>query len=315
MSDVEPRGRSLPGAVARTGVRAAERFARATRIDDAVEVVAEEAIVRATQSEAVERALARILAGPLVEEAVQKAVSSPNVERALGEALDSEMVDHLWQQLLVSDEVEQLFVRIGDAPELRAAIAAQGSGLVKDLGIGAQRLVQRLDDRLEAAIRRVFRRAARSKPSRHAGLASRGLAFVVDLAIINVGVLVLSGLVALLVSTLTDSGSASTGVLVAGAGFWLGAGALYFAWHWALAGQTPGMHFVGLQLDSEIGRRIGVRRAIRRLFGLAAAVVPLGIGLFAVAMNSERRGWQDRIAQTDVVYVDEGLPTDQAVVR
>jgi hypothetical protein len=256
MTDVEPRGRSLPAAVARTGARAAERFAHATRIDDAVEVVAEEAIVRATQSEAVERALARILAGPLVEEAVQKAVSSPNVERALGEALDSEMVDRLWQQLLVSEEVEQLFVRIGDAPELRAAIAAQGSGLVRDLGVGGERLVHRLDDVLETAIRRVFRRSARSEPSRHAGLASRGLAFVIDLAIINIG-LVLSGLVAFLVSALTDSGSASTGVLVAGAGFWLGAGALYFAWHWALAGQTPGMHFVGLRLDSNVGRRIG----------------------------------------------------------
>ena len=262
--------------------------------------------MRATQSEAVERALERILTGPLVEEAVQKAVSSPEVERALGGALDSEMVDRLWQQLLVSEEVEQLFERIGDAPELRAAIAAQGSGLARDVGIGARRLTQRIDDRVETALRRVFRRAVRAKPSGHADLASRGLAFAIDLAVINVGFLVLSGLVAFLVSALTDSGSASTGVLVAGAGFWLGAGALYFVWHWALAGQTPGMHFVGLQLDSAAGRRIGFRRAIRRLFGLVAAVVPLGFGLLAVAMNSERRGWQDRIAQTDVAYVDDG---------
>ena len=41
-----------------------------------------------------------------------------------------------------------------------------------------------------------------------------------------------------------------------------------------------------------------------RFLGLAAAVIPFGIGLLAMAMNSERRGWQDRIAQTDVVYVD-----------
>jgi uncharacterized RDD family membrane protein YckC len=306
MTDPEPRRRSLPGAVAQTGARAVERLARATGIDDAVEVVAEEAIVRGTQSEAVERAIARILAGPLVEEAVQEAVSSPNVERALRDAFDSEMVDRLWQQLLVSEEVDQLFVRIGDAPELRAAIAAQGSGLARDVGIGARHLTQRIDDRLESTIRRLVRRPRRTEPSHHAGLASRGLAFAIDLAVINVGFLVLSGLVAFLVSALTDSGSASTGVLVAGAGFWLGAGALYFTWHWALAGQTPGMHFVGLQLDSDVGRRIGVRRAIRRLFGLVAAVVPLGIGLLAVATSSERRGWQDRIAQTEVVYVEDG---------
>jgi uncharacterized RDD family membrane protein YckC len=213
------------------------------------------------------------------------------------------MVDRLWQQLLVSEEVEQLFVRIGDAPEIRTAIASQSSGLVRDLGIGAQRLVQRLDDRLENAIRRLFRRAARATPSRHAGLASRGLAFAIDFAIIDIAFLVVSGLVAFLVSALTDTGSASTGVLVAGAGFWLAAGGLYFASHWALAGQTPGMHFVGLQLDSDVGRRIGVRRAVRRLLGLAVAVIPLGIGLLAIAMNVDRRGWQDWFAQTDVGYV------------
>jgi uncharacterized RDD family membrane protein YckC len=312
MTDAEPpRGRSIPGVVARTGARTAERLARVTRLDDAVEVVAEEAIVRAAQSEAVERALERILAGPMVERAVQDAVSSPSVEKALREALDSEMVDRLWQQLLTSEEVQQLFVRIGDAPELRAAIAAQGSGLVKDVGIGARRLAQRVDDLVETVIRRVFRRRARTTPSDHAGLASRGLAFVVDAAIINVAFLALTSLVAYLVSTLTDSGDASTGVLVVGAGLWLAGGALYLTSFWALAGQTPGMRFVGLQLDSDVGRRIGVKRAIRRVLGLAAAVIPLGAGLLAVALNKDRRGWQDRIGKTDVAYVDDvdaGLP-------
>ena len=44
-------GRFLPTLVVRSGARAAERVARATRIDDAVEVVAEETIVRAVESE------------------------------------------------------------------------------------------------------------------------------------------------------------------------------------------------------------------------------------------------------------------------
>jgi uncharacterized RDD family membrane protein YckC len=305
MTDTEPRGRSIPGVVARTGARTAERFARVTRLDDAVEVVAEEAIVRAAQSEAFERALERILAGPLVERAVEEAVSSPNVERALREALDSEMVDHLWQQLLTSEEVDELFVRIGNAPELRAAIAAQGSGLVRDVGVGARHLAQHIDDLVERVIRRVFRRPARTSPSRHAGLASRGLAFLIDAVIINIAFLALSGLVAFLVSTLTDSGNASTGVLVAGAGLWLAGWALYLISFWALAGQTPGMNFVGLQLDSDVGRRIGFRRALRRVLGLVAAVIPLGAGLLAVALNNDRRGWQDRIGKTDVVYVED----------
>jgi uncharacterized RDD family membrane protein YckC len=297
-----PGNRSFPASVARSGARTAERLARATRIDDAVEVVAEEAIVRALESEAVDRALDRILAGPLVEDAVQRALASPNVERALRQALDSEMVDHLWQQLLRSDEAQLLFERIGEAPELRAAIAAQGAGLLQDVGVGARRLAYRADDLVEAVVRRVLLRARRSEPSSHAGLASRGLAFALDASIINVGFLALSGLVAFLVSALTDSDSASTGVLVAGTGIWVGAGALYLGAFWALAGQTPGMRFVGIQLKSATGRRIGVKRALRRLFGLLVAVITLCIGLLAVAANADRRGWHDRIAATDVVY-------------
>ena len=302
-----PSRRSLPSLALRSGARTAERLARATRIDGAVEVVAEETIVRAVESEAVERALDRIFAGPLIEEAVERAVSSPNVERALREALDSEMVDRLWEQLLASDEVQQLFEHIGEAPELRAAIASQGTGLLQDLGVGARRLARRADDLAESVIRRVLRRAPRSKPSTHAGLISRTLAFVLDASIINVGFLALSGLIAFLVSTFADVGEASTGVLLAGAGLWLAAGALYLVCFWALAGQTPGMRFVGLRLESPNGRRIGLKRALRRLLGTVVAVVPLGLGLLAVATNPERRGWQDRIAQTDVVYAAGNL--------
>ena len=55
------------------GVRGAGIVTKATGIDKAVEVAAEEAIVAAVESEAVERAMARVLQGPIVEEAVQGA--------------------------------------------------------------------------------------------------------------------------------------------------------------------------------------------------------------------------------------------------
>ena len=263
--------------------------------------------MRAVESEAVERALDRIFAGPLIEEAVERALSSPNVERALREALDSEMVDRLWEQLLASDEVQQLFEHIGEAPELRAAIASQGAGLLQDVSVGARRLTHRSDDLAESVIRRVLRRAPRSKASPHAGLISRALAFVLDASIINVGLLALSGLVTFLASILTDVGKASTGLLVAGAGLWLAAGALYLVCFWALAGQTPGMRFVGLRLESPNGPRIGLKRALRRLLGVVVAIVPLGLGLMVVATDPGRRGWHDRIAQTDVVYAADTL--------
>ena len=54
--------------------------------------------------------------------------------------LDSELVDHVWDRLLASDEAQKLIERIAEAPELRAAIAAQGVGLLRDIGRQVRRL-------------------------------------------------------------------------------------------------------------------------------------------------------------------------------
>src|SRR5680860_1563591 len=64
-------GRSLPLSVRLlgAGVRSARSVGKAAGIDRAVESAAEEAIVAAIESEAVERALVRVLQGPLVDEA------------------------------------------------------------------------------------------------------------------------------------------------------------------------------------------------------------------------------------------------------
>src|SRR4029077_13259502 len=75
------------------GVRGARTVTKAAGIDRAVEVAAEEAIVAAVESEAVERAMARVLEGPVVEEAVQGALESEAVKKALLDAMDSELVD------------------------------------------------------------------------------------------------------------------------------------------------------------------------------------------------------------------------------
>src|SRR5260221_3885133 len=110
------------------GVRGARTVRRAAGIDRAVEVAAEEAIVAAVESEAVERAMARVLQGPIVEEAVQEALESEAVKRALLEAMDSELVDEGLRRPLAREEAQQLVERIGRAPEGRAAISAPGGG-------------------------------------------------------------------------------------------------------------------------------------------------------------------------------------------
>src|SRR4029453_5004298 len=60
-----------------------------------------------------------------------------------------------------------------------------------------------------------------------------------------------------------------------GAALWFWLAGLYLLSFWALAGQTPGMRFLGIALD---GGGLGLRRAIRRLFGFALATIPFGAG-------------------------------------
>jgi uncharacterized RDD family membrane protein YckC len=305
--DPPPRGdparpnAPLPARLLGRGAQGAGRLARAT----GVEAVAEEAIVRAIESQAVERALARVLQGPVVEEAVEQAMRSPAVERALNEAIDSEMVDRVWERLLASDEAQKLVERIAEAPEVRSAIAAQGVGLIDDVRREAARATHRLDGGFERVMRRIFFRKPRATETDRAGAVSRAIALVIDGAILNAAFLALSGVITLVASLAFGAGGeASVGAIAIGASAWAVAGSLYLIAFWTLAGQTPGMRFVRIRLDSEEGRRIGFRRAARRLLGLVLAIVPLGLGLLGVVFSDERRGWQDRIAGTEVIYAD-----------
>jgi uncharacterized RDD family membrane protein YckC len=138
---------------------------------------------------------------------------------------------------------------------------------------------------------------------------TRVLALALDGAIINAGFLAVSALVALVVSVVSgDSNGVGSAALVAGTGVWVAASAVYLLSFWALVGQTPGMRFLGVRLDAGGEPRIGLRRALRRLLGAVVAAIPLFLGFLGVALNDRRRGWHDRIADTDVLYVREVLP-------
>jgi uncharacterized RDD family membrane protein YckC len=96
---------------------------------------------------------------------------------------------------------------------------------------------------------------------------------------------------------------AATPTIVIGTGLWTMAGGAYLVSCWALAGQTPGMRFMRIRLDRDGVRRIGARRALRRLAGLILAAIPLRLGFLGVLFTERRRGWPDHIAGTDVLYV------------
>lgn len=305
--DDGPSGRPQPLSVRLlgAGVRSARSVGKATGIDRAVEMAAEEAMVAAVESEAVERAIARVLQGPAVEEAMNSALESDAVKRALVEALDSELVDEVWRRLLAGDEAQRLVERIAEAPEIRAAISAQSVGLIEDVGHTIGNGTRRLDGVVERIARRIFFRKRRAEPTDRAGAVTRGLAFAFDALIVNLGFSALAAITALIASAFSGNGDGvSSEALVAGTALWFGLGGLYLVGFWSLAGQTLGMRFLGIRLDVA-GHGLPAGRSIRRLIGMTLAAIPFGLGFLGILFDERRRAWDDRMSGVDVVYEDE----------
>jgi uncharacterized RDD family membrane protein YckC len=99
-------------------------------------------------------------------------------------------------------------------------------------------------------------------------------------------------------------GGASNFAIAVGSTAWLSLGALYLVSFWSLAGQTPGMRFVGIGLSLP---RLPLRRSLKRFVGLGLSVITFGIGFLGIVFGEQRRGWADRFGATDVIY-DERRP-------
>jgi uncharacterized RDD family membrane protein YckC len=274
---------------------------KATGIDQAVQAAAEEAMVAAVESEAVERALVRVLQGPIVEDAVNGALESEAVKRALVEALDSELVDEVWLRLLASDEAQRLVERIAEAPEVRAAISAQSVGFIEDIGHTIGDGTEQVDGWIERIARRVAFRRQRAEPTDRAGALTRAVAFGLDALLVNLAFSGIAAIAALIGSAFSGDGGASGLAVALGAGAWMTLLGIYMVGFWSLAGQTLGMRFLGIRLAvDQHGLPLG--RSVRRLLGLGLAILPFGLGLLGIVFDERRRGWQDRIAGVDVIY-------------
>jgi uncharacterized RDD family membrane protein YckC len=302
-----PRSRSPAARVLGAGARGAGRLAGATGVDKAIEEAAEEAIVRALRSPAVERAIVRVLVEQnAVGRGLERALTSDEVADAIVNALDSEVADRVWAEILASPKAQMLVERIAEAPEVRAAIAQQGVGLITDVGRRLTVLTEALDDAAERLVHGLLNRPGHEAETNQVGLVTRALAAVVDLALIGVLLSIASGLLASIVPAATggSDGLSTWGVLIFGVVAFLVGGSIFVAF-WALVGQTPGMRFLSIHLEAGGSQEIGLRRAFRRLLAIPLSLLPLGLGFLAILLSPERRGWHDRIAGTTVVYDEE----------
>jgi uncharacterized RDD family membrane protein YckC len=154
-------------------------------------------------------------------------------------------------------------------------------------------------------IRRIFFRKRRPLPTNHAGLVSRGLAYLVDAIFVNLGFTAFAALLTLGYNAFFGGGEGGSGLAIAvGSAAWVAIGSLYLIGFWSLAGQTPGMRFLGIALNEA---RPAPRRGMKRLIGLYFSVITFGIGFLGVIFREDRRAWEDRFSGLTVLY-DERRP-------
>ena len=275
------------------GARGAGRVAHATGVDRALDEAVEEAILRALSSPAVGRAIERAMAS----HAEAAGLSSEEVAQIIKQVLESEAAEQAWSEVLASREVQMLIERIAEAPELRAAIAAQGAGLITDIGVKLTRLTEAFDDALE----RIVRHRDPDSETDQAGLATRLVAFAIDFGLLFAVYSLASGVIASVVSFSFGSTLSLAGAIVLGVIAYLVGGAVLVLF-WTLGGQTPGMRFLSIRLIEGGSRDVTLGTAIKRLFALVVALIPFGLGYFWILRNPSRHAWHDTMTGTEVVY-------------
>ena len=243
-----------------------------------------------------------------VDRGVDRALDTETAAKATERFLDNETTKRVWGKVLESEEAQKLVERVADAPEVRAAIASQGIGLLEDLRRGVRRApggsTPSWRGRPPGCSAGRARRAARSSPAPSAAL----LALALDAGIVYGSLLLISAAIAALIGALT-TGDEHAGTLIVAFGFftWSLIALTYLVIFWSGAGRTPGMSFVAIRMLAEDGDPVRPGQAIRRAIWLPISALPLFLGFWGVLYERERRGWPDRRAHTVVCYADPEL--------
>ncbi len=134
------------------------------------------------------------------------------------------------------------------------------------------------------------------------GLATRGIAFAVDAAIISAVAVIVGAAVGVSLSVLSVPSGVETAVFAAAGGACLLWSTAYFVTFWSATGQTPGDRLLGIRVcRADDGLPLRPARALLRLVALTLAVIPLFAGFLPILFDERRRGINDMIAGSVVV--------------
>jgi uncharacterized RDD family membrane protein YckC len=148
------------------------------------------------------------------------------------------------------------------------------------------------------------------------GLVTRGIAFAMDAAVVNIVGVVVAAAAALIVSALSLPDSLDTALVALGAWLFLLWSAAYFVIFWSSTGQTPGNRVMRIRVvRAKDGGVLRPWRALLRLAGLMLAALPLFLGFLPILISERRRGLQDVIGGSVVVGVAEAPPAEDPASR
>lgn len=261
-----------------------------------------------------ERALDNVLAGTLPETVGRSLVQHQVVERVARESLDDGQTIRMVESVLASPEFEAALHRVLASPALREALTQQTTSYSDQVVERLRQRTYRADERVERRPRAWARRAPRAATSPYGGLASRGIAFGLDLLVVTVVFVTGSALAGLASSLVGGFRPHWLAVSIAGASALL-LHIAYFAGFWSVTGQTPGMRLLRLRVLGPTGEPPGFGRALVRLAGTWLALVPFFLGVLPLLVNERRRALQDYIAGTVVVTQEDQLAVTVATAH
>jgi len=140
----------------------------------------------------------------------------------------------------------------------------------------------------------------------YAGFVTRAIAFAIDVALIDLAAALVAIVVGLGMSALDVPDVVRTITIAVGAVAYLAWFVGYFATFWSTTGQTPGARVMGVRVVcANGGEPVSLRAAVVRLAGMVLAAIPLFAGFLLILIDDRRRGLQDRLARTVVVYATD----------
>jgi uncharacterized RDD family membrane protein YckC len=137
----------------------------------------------------------------------------------------------------------------------------------------------------------------------YAGIVSRACAFALDVAIVQASLFAIGAVFALIAEAFGEvSIDLSALEVVLGAVAWILIFNIYLISFWWLAGQTPGMRIMGIDVRTTEGARVPPARGVVRTVGMVLAAIPLFAGYLPILTNEKRQGFHDKLARTTVRY-------------